>query len=226
VNITFVPGIEVTAIREESDVHILGYFFDSTSPRLLAFLAEQRRERLDRVREIIKRLDALGMHLDADEILKPAVEDPSKSAGRPWIAEKLVLAGHVASVGDAFDIWLARGKPAFVQRFGASPADVIAHLHAAGGVASLAHPVLVGHDEWIAGFAEAGLDAVEAYHSKHDEATTAHYLKMADALDLAVSGGSDFHGHETHGPDRPGAVALPQAAFERLARRAARAATP
>ena len=79
----------------------------------------------------------------------------------------------------------------------------------AGGVASLAHPVLVGHDEWLPGFAEAGLDALEAYHSEHDRATTSRYLGMARALGLAVSGGSDYHGDKSHGPGGPGSVSLP-----------------
>jgi hypothetical protein len=88
-------------------------------------------------------------------------------------------------------------------------------------VASLAHPVLVGHDEWIAGMAADGLDAIEAYHSEHDEIATARYVATAAALGIAVSGGSDFHGDESHGPRRPGAVSLPPAQYEDLLRRKA-----
>ena len=99
---------------------------------------------------------------------------------------------------------------------GARPEEVFARIHDAGGVASLAHPVLVEHDEWIPGFAAAGLDAIEAYHSDHDGAATARYLELADRLGLRVSGGSDYHGDESHGRGGPGSVSLPRERFDQL----------
>ena len=217
--VTFVTGIEITAMREDRDVHVLGYFLDVAAPGLHTFLSEQRRQRLDRLRQMVTKLGTLGIELDAEKILRPAVEDPKKSAGRPWIARALVDGGHVATTDEAFDRWLARGQPAFVPRLGASPAEVIARIHDANGVASLAHPVLVGHDEWIEGLVSEGLDALEAYHSEHDSAATARYVAMASALGIAVSGGSDFHGDPTHGPGQPGAVTVPRDAYEKLVRR-------
>src|SRR5207244_370944 len=109
-------------------------------------------------------------------IVQPAIEDPGKSAGRPWIARALVAEGHVASTREAFDVWLARGKPAFMARDGATPEDVIARIHEARGLASLAHPGINKRDDWIPGFVAAGLDAIEAYHSEHDAASTASYV--------------------------------------------------
>ena len=214
--IEFVPGIEITAVADDMDIHVLGYFFDAASSSLEAFLAEQRQRRLDRVRLMVDRLAALGIRLDADAIIAPAVANPSISVGRPWIARALVSGGHVADTSEAFEKFLATGRAAFVPRMGARPEEVFARIHEAGGIASLAHPVLVEHDEWIPGFAAAGLDAVEAYHSDHDEADTARYLEMADRLGLKVSGGSDFHGDESHGPGGPGSVVLPRERFEQL----------
>ena len=95
--ITFVPGIEITAVREV-DVHILGYFFDPRSPGLRVFLAEQRQRRVDRVGRIIAQLETLGLRLDADAILRPAIDQPGKSIGRPAIARALVAAGYVKNV--------------------------------------------------------------------------------------------------------------------------------
>ncbi len=170
--IEFVPGIEITAIREGVDVHVLGYFVDPESADLLAFLAEQRTRRLDRAREIVARLATLGMPLDADAILQPGIDNAGVSIGRPWIARALMASGHVATVGEAFERWLSRGRPAFVPRAAAGPEEVVARIHAAGGLASMAHPGVVERDEWIESLAAAGLDALEAYHSDHDAATT------------------------------------------------------
>jgi 3',5'-nucleoside bisphosphate phosphatase len=216
----FIAGIEITAVMGERDVHVLGYFFDLESVALLGFLAVQRERRVERVREMFQQLARHGIELDADAILKPALLDSTLAAGRPWIARALVAGGHVRTVNEAFDKWLSRGRPGFVPRVGPAPEEVFARVHEAGGLVSLAHPVLVEHDEWIPGFARAGLDALEAYHSDHDSADTARYLRFARDLDLLVTGGSDYHGDSDHGGRGPGSVSLPRAHFERLRGRA------
>jgi 3',5'-nucleoside bisphosphate phosphatase len=223
--IAFVPGIEITAVREEVDVHILGYFFDPRSPALGVFLAEQRQRRLDRVGRIIARLHTLGMSLDADAILRPSIDRPGTSIGRPAVARALVAAGYVKTSNEAFSTWLSRGRPGFVPREGAAPDAVIAQIHGAGGIASLAHPGLLRRDEWIAGFASSGLDAIEAYHTNHDEEARGRYRSLAHRLGLSVSGGSDYHADESHGSAHPGSVSLPADAFAQLRDRATSRAT-
>lgn len=223
--IAFVPGIEMTAVRNEADVHVLGYFIDAASASLRDFLSAQRRLRIDRIRQMIDRLAACGIRLDADAILQPALDDPRRSAGRPWVARALVAGGHAANTNEAFERWLVPGKPAFVPRSGATPDEVVERIHEARGIASLAHPGLVGHDEWIEGMAAGGLDAIEAYHSAHDAATTARYLAMATRLGVAVTGGSDYHADEVHGSASPGSVSLPRDLYERLVRWATMRAT-
>src|SRR4029077_9342458 len=94
--IEFVTGIEITAVVDGKDVHVLGYFFDRESTSLQAFLSEQRPRRLDRIHEIVRRLAQQGMTLDAEAILRPGVADSGKAAGRPWIARAMVAAGYVA----------------------------------------------------------------------------------------------------------------------------------
>ncbi len=218
-DLRFVHGIEMTAVFARADVHVLGYFIDIHSPSLLAFLAEQRRRRIDRVRDIVARLASMGVSLDVNRILQPGLEDSGRAAGRPWIARALVEAGYVESTGAAFEQWLGRGRPAYVPRVGASPPEVFDRIHTAGGLASLAHPVVTAVDEWIPEFADSGLDAIEVYHSKHDPAATMRYLRMASDLHLLVTGGSDFHGDAGHGPAAPGSVTLPGDAFDRLVAR-------
>ena len=215
-HIEFIAGIEITAVASDRDVHVLAYFFDLESASLGAFLSDQRRHRVDRVREMLVRLEGEGIHLDSEAILAPGLADASRSVGRPWIARALVAAGYVSSVTEAFDAWLARGRPGFVPRVGAAPEEVFARIHDASGIASLAHPGLIGHDEWIPRFAAEGLDAIEAFHSDHDAADTARYLGIASAIGLAVTGGSDFHADAGHGGGGPGSIALPSAYFDQL----------
>jgi len=217
-NIEFVTGIEITAVRDQADVHVLGYFIDPQSPALRVFLTEQRQRRFDRVGQMIARLARLGLRLDADAILRPAVDDPSRAVGRPWIARALVAAGYVESTNEAFATWLSRGRPGFVPREGAAPDNVIARIHDAGGLASMAHPGLIGRDNWIPGLAASGLDAIEAYHTDHDADAIARYRAMAHRLTIAVSGGSDYHADESHGAPHPGSVSLPCDDFDRLVR--------
>jgi hypothetical protein len=216
--VEFVPGIEITATRDGVDVHVLGYFIDLRSTSLATFLADQRRRRLERVRQMILRLGTCGIELDADAILQPGIGDAARSAGRPWIARALVERGHCATTAEAFERWLARGRPAYVPRLAAPPDEIVARIHEARGIASLAHPGLLGHDEWIPEFTSAGLDALEAYHSRHDAERTRHYVGLAGRLGLGVSGGSDYHADDVHGAVTPGSVSLPRPAYDALIR--------
>jgi predicted metal-dependent phosphoesterase TrpH len=218
IGVAFIPGIEITAVTGDQDVHVLGYFLDLQSTALQAFLAQQRERRVQRVREMFARLGRHGIALDAAAILQPGIADPNRAVGRPWIARAMVDAGYVATVNEAFDKWLSRGRPGFVARIGPSPAEVFEKVHEARGIASLAHPVLVNRDEWIPAFAAEGLDALEAFHSDHRATDTARYLAFADDLHLLVTGGSDYHGDD-HGGGRPGSVSLPRKYFDRLLER-------
>jgi len=212
-------GIEITAVEDGRDIHVLGYFLDPAEPQLLAFLSGQRQTRVDRVRLIAGRLAQLGAPIDLPLLLAEANRHPGRSIGRPQVARALQRAGHVADTKEAFDRFLASGAPAFVERPG-SPVDmVIGIIHGAGGIASLAHPGRTRVDARIAPLASAGLDALEVYHSDHDEATRLRYRYMALDLGLLMTGGSDFHGEPTHGIE-PGASTLPLEEWERL--RAAR----
>jgi hypothetical protein len=214
--IEFVAGIEITAVVDDRDVHVLGYFIDPESPSLADFLRLQRQRRIERVRQMIDRLKTLGIVLDADTVLQPGRDDATKAAGRPWIARALVAGGYVADTKEAFDRFLATGKRAFVPRIGPAPAEVFARIHASGGVASLAHPGLLARDELIPSFVQTGLDALEAHHSKHTPDDTKRYLAMADRHGLAVSGGSDYHAEPSHDLGGPGCVSLPPEAFQGL----------
>jgi predicted metal-dependent phosphoesterase TrpH len=214
-HIHVVSGIEITAVDEGHDVHMLGYFVDEAHAPLAAFLSRQRTTRIARVEQIAERLAALGMPIDAEPLIARAREDGGRQVGRPHIAHAMIDAGYVADTREAFDRWLASGRPAFVPREGASPQDVIALVHDAGGKVSLAHPGQTQVDGRIEHYARAGLDALELYHPDHDADSVGRYRDIAARLHLLVTGGSDFHGDASHGWE-PGSVSLPAEDWRRF----------
>jgi predicted metal-dependent phosphoesterase TrpH len=218
--LALVPGIEISAVSDERDLHMLGYFIDVDSPSLVAFLERQRAERLRRVSEIGERLASLGCRIDLAPILDAA--GSGRSIGRPQIADALIRVGYATDRDDAFARYLEHGAPAFVPRRGAAPADVVAVVHEAGGVVSMAHPGLTRRDDLIAPLVALGLDAIEVRHSDHDAATEARYRALATALGILATGGSDYHGDIGRRAATLGAVVMPDddfAAFSRAAQR-------
>lgn len=218
-----IVGIEITAVYESRDVHMLGYFVDPGDRDLLHFLETQRADRVARVHAICSRLEAIGLPIDVDRVLA-ASAGTGKAVGRPAIARAMVEAGHVPDIAAAFDRFLADGQAAFVPRGGPSPADVVDRIGRAGGVASIAHPGKLRKDEIIAPLVRSGMTAIEAYHPDHSEDDTRRYLDMAHELGALVTGGSDYHGTGSGRVNSLGKVTLPADRFDALVARAGHAA--
>ena len=212
--VELVPGIEISAVHDGRDVHVLGYFIDTASAPLRAFLERQRDDRLRRVREMGERLAAHGCPVDVAPILDAASR--GRSVGRPQIAAALLERGYVATRDEAFDRFLRFGGPAYVPRRGTPPVEVIALIHQAGGIASLAHPGVARCDDLIVTLAHHGLDALEVRHSDHDEPTEARYRALARELGLLVTGGSDYHGESSHRVSRFGSLSITREELEAL----------
>lgn len=211
-----VPGVEVSAAHPSGPLHILGYFIAAT-PRLCAGLRRLRSGRAARNREIVRRLQDLGVAVAWGDIVRHAGVG---AVGRLHIARTLVAGGRATSVEDAFGRWLARGRPAYVERLRWPVADVIRWVHEAGGVAVLAHPGLLrcggGElDSLVRNLAEAGLDGIEAIHSRHAPDQSRRLQRLAKRLGLAWTGGSDYHGGPSAGIGRCGG-AVPSSALDAL----------
>ncbi|HTM02018.1 MAG TPA: PHP domain-containing protein [Vicinamibacterales bacterium] len=203
-----ITGIEITAVENNRDVHMLGYFLDTADRELAAFLDRQRAIRRARLEHIGERLAELAMPIDTAQIVAASA---GRSIGRPQVADAMIAAGYVADRREAFDRWLGSDRPAFVPRTGAAPEQVIATVHRAGGLMSLAHPGRTKlPDPRLERLAAAGLDALEVYHSDHDDALIAHYASLADRLGLLRTGGSDFHGDPSHGVSIGGSTLPPE----------------
>jgi hypothetical protein len=214
-----VPGIEITAAWRGRDVHVLGYFIEPDAAALARFLGEQIQDRLRRARAVGDRLAALGVPIDIEGLISRLNGRPLL---RPHIARALADAGHVANGAEAFERFIGEGRPAFVARQGASPIEVVAVVHRAGGLTSMAHPGVTGRDDLIPELADAGLDALEVYYPDHTAEDTARYLALARRLGLAVTGGSDFHGFRSEHSNGFGTVHLPEEDFGEFRRRASR----
>ena len=214
-----VAGIEITAVHAGRDVHVLGYFLDADSRPLNAFLDRQREDRRRRVLEIADRLDELGAPVDRARLTAGASQ-PGKSLGRPVVAAALIAAGHVRDVPEAFDRYLSPGAPAFVERIGAPPAAVVQLIGEAGGLAAIAHPGKLNMDDLIPAMVNAGMAAIEVFHSDHSAADVARYRDIAARLGLLITGGSDYHGPGTGRAAYLGRIGISEAAFAALADRA------
>lgn len=214
--LTSVPGIEITAVGDGRDVHVLGYFLDPEHDELQAFLANQRADRRRRLETIVAKLDRLGVPLEAGLLERAAAQSAGRALGRPLVARALVDAGHARDIGDAFDRYLGDGRPAFVERRGASPADVVRLIARAGGLASVAHPGKLKRDDIVSAMIAAGMPAIEVHHPDHDELDAARYAQIARMHNLAVTGGSDYHGPGSGRTGGLGKVGLTEDQFARL----------
>ncbi|HMU28646.1 MAG TPA: PHP domain-containing protein [Nitrospira sp.] len=194
--IEVVPGVEISSRLGESELHILGYFLNWTDPLLAQRLSTLRDSRHLRNPKIVQRLNELGIPITYEEVRALA---GTESVGRPHIARLLMEKKFVTSAKEAFDRYLANGRPAFVDRELPEPAEAVRWIREAGGVPVLAHPTWVrtsaeGLRVLVRDLKAAGLGGMEVHYSTHTPSQTTEYLDLARQCDLLVTGGSDFHG--------------------------------
>jgi hypothetical protein len=194
--VRLVQGCELSCEVGAATMHLLVYFLDDGPGPLQDELAGLQAARADRNRRIVAVLRDHGLDVTLDEIL---TEAGGGSVGRPHVAGVLLRKGYVGSVQEAFDVWLAKGRPAYLDRERLLPADAIALAHASGAVAVMAHPTSLGFDapaleEFVTGLAADGLDGLECEYGRYSPDLRAALRSLAARLALAVTGGSDYHG--------------------------------
>ncbi len=191
-----IAGVEISVDFKGGTMHMLGYFLDYRSQELESVLVQLRGGREDRNHVILARLNELGLSLTWEEVAAFSEEDV---VGRPHFAQALIARGYVRTKDEAFDRYLGKGKAAYVERYRLSAEESVRMIRRAGGVPVLAHPFTLGMKrsglrDLVAELKGVGLGGIEAYYSEHDEEQVRICLALARELDLAVSGGSDFHG--------------------------------
>jgi hypothetical protein len=190
VGVDVIAGVEMTSEETAFECHILGYFV-SLGGALDGVLADMRRARVERAREMLRRLRVLGFDVSEGEVVQ--LLGPT-AVGRPHLAALLVRKGYAPSVREAMRHHLSKRSPAYVARKKLLPEEVVDAIVSDGGVAVFAHPGLVGMDGLIERLLPRGLAGVEAYHPEHTTEDTARYVALAKRLGLVVTGGSDYHG--------------------------------
>lgn len=190
--IRFVPGVEFSARAPRGETHILGYGIDPDDRLLDSELNVLRLSREERGTAMLARLRELGITLPQETLIS---DRPGHSPGRPHIARALVEAGVVASVQQAFDEYLAIGRPAFLPRRTITAERAIQVIHGSGGIAVLAHPFSVYQLERVLPrLVAAGLDGLEVHYGEYDQDQRRSLADLASAYNLLMSGGSDYHG--------------------------------
>lgn len=218
--IEVIPGIEVSASLEADEIHVLGYLFDADDPGLRGALSRLQEGRMEQARAMVERLGELGCPLDWGRVMAIAT---GGSIGRPHIAKALVERGYVGSVNEAFLRFLKRGGPGYVEGRKLLPQEAVSLIGAAGGVSSLAHPIIVGASDYrldlprlLPAMAEAGLAGIEAYYKGYTPEITTALLDLAARYRLVPTGGSDFHGGGVVADAELGGVEVPWETVEGL----------
>jgi predicted metal-dependent phosphoesterase TrpH len=192
--IELVCGIELSTKLHGHSVHLLGYFFQERNgfSAFREWVVEQQASRRERNVRLVARLQELGF----DVTLEEAEARGKGMTGRPHFAQIMVEKGYVSNFRQAFDEYLDESAKGYVHRREPQFAESVDRIRKAGGIASLAHPVRVNGDvpQLMPELCEAGLNAIEAYHSDHGPREVELYLGLARTYGLLVTGGSDFHG--------------------------------
>lgn len=190
--IKIIPGIEMSAHHEVSEVHILGYNIDIYNKELAERLNDVVEARWTRFSAMVEKLQELGYDINETDVLE--IADGSTSISRSHIAQTMVKKGYFPSVRETFAQLLEKGRPAYVSHYRLAPEEVIDLIKNSGGTPILAHPGLVRDDALVEALLKKGIEGIEAVYPRHTEEETERYLALADKYHLLVTGGSDFHG--------------------------------
>ena len=214
-----VPGIEISVshpTKDNSDIHLLGYFIDRADAALQQQLAALREEREERGLRMLDNLARLGYPLDWERVREIA---DGASIGRPHIAQAMVERGYLATHKDAFGGLLNNGGAAFVGRVGVSLEDAARTIRSAGGAAVLAHPLYVeGYETLVPRLPDMGIVGLEAHYANFNADQQRALFALAKRYGLLPCGGSDYHAMGNENEALPGSDGPPLEVFEALER--------
>lgn len=213
-DIELIPGVELSTDVPGHEIHVLGYYVDWRDPDFQVMINRFRDGRVGRAELIVKKLADLGAPISFARVQEIAGDG---AIGRPHVAQALVEAGHVPDVKAAFDRFLAKGMPAYVEHYSLPPAEAVALILSANGVPVLAHPR--GIESYVPELVKAGLIGLECYYPEYDDNVRSSLVSLAKQFGLIATGGSDFHGlHKMGHMSGLGEVNVPSEVVEKLRR--------
>jgi hypothetical protein len=212
--ITVIPGVEINTDLASGELHILGYFIDYRDANLGLALEKIRESRVGRAQKMVERLRELGALIEWSRVQDLA---HGESICRPHIAQALLEKGFVGSEREAFDKYIGRNGPAYVEREKIQPSDAVRMIKSANGLPVLAHPADIKDlNNLIIELKEAGLVGLEAYYGQYDANAVRRMAGLAEEHGLLTTGGSDYH---HFGDDREvplGSVDIPEYSIRSL----------
>jgi hypothetical protein len=214
VDVRVIPGLEFTTETKEAEIHILGYFIDHHSDKLLAILSKIQESRTARIFKMVDKLKSIGIDLEPEKIL--ALSANKGSVGRPHVARAMVEAGIVSNIREAFQKYIGSDGPAYVPHFKLTPEEAIKLVIESSGIPVYAHPATSNRDDMIPELMSYGLKGIEAYYGGHSASNVRRYLSLAKKHGLLVTGGSDYHGAQSAREIRLGDVRLPDELVDKL----------
>ena len=215
---TLIPGVELGTDIPGAEVHMLGLFLDPDQPELQEILKKLRDGRLGRGEGIVKKLEEMGNKISWEQVQRIAGD---ASVGRPHIAQALLDNGEVATIKEAFDKYIARNGPAYVERDKMTPVEAVETIVRMGGIPCIAHPRdLENIDGMLAELKAAGMVAMEVYYKDYAPDEVERLRQLAEKHGLLALGGSDYHGLHGLNEPFPGGqhTPVPEASIEALLR--------
>jgi 3',5'-nucleoside bisphosphate phosphatase len=204
IGLEVIPGIEISAQHSPGSMHLLGYLFDIDHPLLKERLAYLQKARAERNPKIVEKLNWLGIEVTYEEVVKVS---GGGQVGRPHFAQVLMDKGYVRSFQEAFERFLKKGAPAYVEKIRFSAREALHFIEEAGGVVVLAHPKTLGLNGYselerlLLQLVEDGLRGLEVYYPEHSALEVSQYKTLAERCGLVITGGTDYHGLEGNGLD-------------------------
>jgi 3',5'-nucleoside bisphosphate phosphatase len=184
-------GVEFSASYRGEPVHILGYAYHLQSEAIAALCKRHKTRREERNRRILEKLRSLGIPIEPEEI---DLSDFKGSRGRPHIAYALLKRGIVHSIQEAFERYLAEGKPAYDPGEPLSVEETIQTIHQAKGRAVLAHPHLIKRSTTVRAMLQMPFDGLECYYARMTAGQEKKWIDLAQQRKWLITGGSDYHG--------------------------------
>ena len=220
--LTVIPGIELSTDIPGDEIHVLAYFVRHKDEELLATLRKFRQGRLERGKGMVEKLREMGLDIEWQRVQEIARDG---AVGRPHVALALMEKGYVSQTNEAFEKYIGRNGPAYVEREKLTPVEAVETITSWGGVAVLAHPAqLLDLDANLEDLKAAGLVGMEVYYAQYSEERIQELASTAAKHGLLPCGGSDYHALDNPGERLPGTMGPPPEVVERLEKLAAKRA--